>query len=326
MPIYPVFSSFVNDVSELEFSREYIDEDSIISSYFGTGGAVSDGEVFIQSKDSFLYINAPIENERDVTWSSKVLEYTVKEGESFAFIAQKFNISKDSIYWANDFASDKELHPGNIIKIPPVSGVVHTVKEWDTLSAIAEKYDIEEEKIMRQNLLLSAADLKADATLIIPWAKKEIPQPVLAAAPASNTSSNTSTNTVARNTGTSSSQYVNTGGRYNLVWRKPYSGAPWNCTWYVASHKNVNWRGNANQWLRNARAAGHATGYNPSVGAIVQFQGRWYNPYYGHVGIVIDVTSTHIIVSDMNYRRKYEVTTRKVPINDRAIQWYIYVD
>lgn len=78
--------------------------------------------------------------------------------------------------------------------------------------------------------------------------------------------------------------------------------------------------------MRNASAKGHATGSNPSIWAIVQFAGRWYNPYYGHVGIVIDMTSTHIIVSDMNYRRLGEVTTRKVPINDRTIQWYIYVD
>jgi hypothetical protein len=28
----------------------------------------------------------------------------------------------------------------------------------------------------------------------------------------------------------------------------------------------------------------------------------------------------------MNYRRLNEVTYRKIPKNDRAIQWYIYVD
>ena len=78
--------------------------------------------------------------------------------------------------------------------------------------------------------------------------------------------------------------------------------------------------------MKNAAAAGNATGYTPTIGAIVQFEGRGYNPYYGHVGIVIDMTSTHIIVSDMNYRALGEVTTRKIPINDRSIQWYIYVD
>jgi hypothetical protein len=40
----------------------------------------------------------------------------------------------------------------------------------------------------------------------------------------------------------------------------------------------------------------------------------------------MEVYSDHIIVSDMNYRRINEVTYRKVPINDRSIDGYIYVD
>jgi surface antigen len=94
----------------------------------------------------------------------------------------------------------------------------------------------------------------------------------------------------------------------------------------VASYKWVNWRGNANQWINNARAKWHTISSTPVIGSIVQFEGRGYNPYYGHVAIVIDVTTSHIIVSDMNYRRKYEVTTRKVPRTDRTIKWYIYVN
>jgi surface antigen len=88
----------------------------------------------------------------------------------------------------------------------------------------------------------------------------------------------------------------------------------------VASYKNVNWRGNANQWLRNARAKGHATGSTPTLGSIVVLNGRGYNPRYGHVAIVMEVKKDYLIVSDMNYRRLYEVTYRKIPINDRAIK------
>jgi len=328
LPIYPSFAFFVTDISQTEFSRLDIDESSIISSYFGTGNTLSDGEIFIQSKDSFLYINAPIDSERDVTWSSEVIDYEVKPGESFAFIAQKFGISKDTIYWANDFSKGKTLHPGDTIKVPPVSGLVHRVESGETLSGIAKQYDIEESKIMRQNLLLSAGDLKSGIDIMIPWAKKEIAEPVLAAAPTRTTTSTSTGNGswwyafAAK----AQSEYVNNSGQYKLVWRQPFSGAPGNCTWYVASHKNVDWRGNANRWLQNARAKGHPTWSNPTVGSIVQFEGRGYNPYYGHVAIVTDVTSSHIIVSDMNYRRKYEVTTRKVPRSDRTIQWYIYVD
>jgi surface antigen len=99
-----------------------------------------------------------------------------------------------------------------------------------------------------------------------------------------------------------------------------------NCTWYVAANKSVNWRGNANRWMANARAAGAKTGYKAVPGAIVQFSGRGYNRYYGHVGIVADVTDEYIIVKDMNYRGLYEVTIRKIKKNDASIDGYIYID
>lgn len=94
----------------------------------------------------------------------------------------------------------------------------------------------------------------------------------------------------------------------------------------MANHKSVTWRGNANQWLRNAKAAGVPTGSKPAVGAIVSFSGGGYNPYYGHVGIVVDIDGDDIIVKDMNYRRLNEVTIRRVAKDDNAIRGYIYSD
>jgi surface antigen len=88
----------------------------------------------------------------------------------------------------------------------------------------------------------------------------------------------------------------------------------------------VSWRGNANQWMRNAKSAGVKVWSTPVPGSIVQFSGRGYNRYYGHVGIVADVTDDSIIVKDMNYRGLYEVTIRRVPINDDTIDGYIYID
>lgn len=325
LPIYPSFANFVN--SDTEFYRGDIDESTIISSYFSDETTLWDGDVFIQSKDSYLFVNAALdEDNRDVSATKEIIEYEVKWWDSVALIAGKFNITRDSIYWANNFESNHIIQPGDIIKVPPVSWLIHTVSSGETLWGLAQKYDIDSEDIMRQNLLLSANDLQIGDTIIIPGAKKVVPKPVVAPTQTFASTPSTNRNVPASTAPAAQSQYVNSWGQYNLVWRKPFSGAWGNCTWYVASYKNVNWRGNANQWLRNAAAKWHATGSNPSVWAIVQFSGRGYNPYYGHVGIVIDVTSSHIIVSDMNYRALGEVTTRKVPINDRTIQWYIYVD
>ncbi len=88
----------------------------------------------------------------------------------------------------------------------------------------------------------------------------------------------------------------------------------------------MTWRGNAKDWMRNAKADGAKTGQTPIVGAIVQFSGAGYNRYYGHVGVVADIEDGYIIVKDMNYRGLYEVTIRKVPIDHPGIDGYIYVD
>lgn len=68
------------------------------------------------------------------------------------------------------------------------------------------------------------------------------------------------------------------------------------------------------------------TGSKPAPGAIISLSGRGYNPYYGHVGIVVDIDGNDIIVKDMNYRRLNEVTVRRIPSGDPTIKGYIYVD
>jgi len=325
LPIYPSFAGFVNQTSVTDFYRWDIDESSIISSYFWDDNTVWDGEVFIQSKDSYLHVNASLdEDSRDVSGTKEVIDYEVKWWDSVSLIAGKFNITRNSIYWANNFDSNHVIKPGDVIKVPPVSGLIHEVKTWETIWWLANKYKVESKDIMKQNLLLTANDLKIGESIIIPGAIKEVPKPKPKPVVARSTPSATApaNNFVAA----AKSEYVNSSWKYNLVWRKPYSGVWGNCTWYVASYKNVNWRWNANQWMTNAAKKWHAIWNAPRVWAIIQFEWRGYHPYYGHVGIVIDMTDTHLIISDMNYRRLWEVTTRKIPRSDRAIKWFIYVD
>lgn len=74
-----------------------------------------------------------------------------------------------------------------------------------------------------------------------------------------------------------------------------------NCTWYVASRRQVptNW-GNARTWYPRAQAAGWRTGTTPVVGAIA-----WTSAgYYGHVALVEQVSAdgAQVLVSEMNYR------------------------
>lgn len=75
----------------------------------------------------------------------KIENYKVKGGDTLSTIAQKFEISIETIRWANpdQITSDKTLlHPGDQLQIPPVTGVVHKVKSGDTVYSIAKKYGV----------------------------------------------------------------------------------------------------------------------------------------------------------------------------------------
>ena len=101
---------------------------------------------------------------------------------------------------------------------------------------------------------------------------------------------------------------------------------PWGqCTWYVASLREVPWGGNADEWFGNARAMGYSTSSTPKPGAIVVWgPGNGYS-YYGHVAYVVAVVSpTDFYVNEANFDDipgnidSREVTTR----ND--VEGFIY--
>lgn len=329
MPIYPVLASFVHDNTLTDFYRGDIDESTILESYLW----VAEDGLVVENKDSFLTVNTLVNNRRDVTWVSEVVMYDVKPWDSIARIAEKFWVTRNSILWANNLWSNSVIQPGDVLKVPPVSGVIHTVASGETLSTIAKKYGIDEKIIKQQNNIGEDSVVVKWKALVIPGAEKievikPAPPKVLATAKWTSKISN-SWNSDGGYTFSwyAASEYVSDGGSYELVKRKPQHTFYWgNCTWFVAQYKNVNWWGNAKDWLKNAANKWHDTGSTPTLGSIVVFFWKGYNPRYGHVWIVTEVSDSHIIVKDMNYRKLNEVTVRKVPKNDGAIKWYIYVD
>jgi len=327
IPVYPSLASFMYKDSRYDFYRWDIDESSIIESYYSWEEPLEEGVgPILESTDSYIAVNTILDDERDLDWTNEIVNYEVKYWDSFYSISYKFKVSTNSIFWANDFTKNHTLQPWEIIKVPPVTWLIHQVKSWDTISSIAEKYEIGQQKIYEQNRMDEWSKLIAWEVLVIPWAiKKEPPKPVYVA-PVKNTKKWT-TPAKTYSYWSDTSKIVSKTGKYNLVRRTPlHTFYWWNCTWYVSQYKKVSWWWNANEWISNAKAAWVLTWSSPSIWSIIQFNGRWYNPRYWHVWIVMDIVGSEIIVSDMNYRRLNEVTYRKVSINDRSIQWYIYVD
>lgn len=76
-----------------------------------------------------------------------ILDYEVVKGDTLASIAEKFGISIDTIKWVNSLKSEK-LMPAQILKIPPVTGIVHRTKPGDTIYSVAKKYKAEAQNIV----------------------------------------------------------------------------------------------------------------------------------------------------------------------------------
>jgi murein DD-endopeptidase MepM/ murein hydrolase activator NlpD len=77
----------------------------------------------------------------------KVIEYPVEGGDTLASIAKKFDVSVDTIKWANDLKTET-IKPGQALKIPPVTGIVHKVEAGDSIYSIAKKYGVDAQAIV----------------------------------------------------------------------------------------------------------------------------------------------------------------------------------
>lgn len=103
--------------------------------------------------------------------------YKVKAGDTLTGIASKYGVSMMTIWWANSLKSKDDLHLGQVLTIPPVSGLVLTVTSSDTLAGLAAKYDVDEQQILEANKL-EDPNLVVGQVLAIPGAiGKAIPTP-----------------------------------------------------------------------------------------------------------------------------------------------------
>jgi len=348
-PVYPSIASYIH--WENDFYRWNIDRDSIIETFDYRDEWDLDLFTSWDEDSEEISINTPLEEQRDTRWDNEIIEYTVEPWDSIWSLANKFKISPKSIISLNHLENQKYLKPGQKLKILPTSWILYKVKSWDTISTIARKFNVSEQKIIEQNFSSWKVLLKAGQEIIIPWAKYIPPKPKIVENKKSKLISKNTTKKktytkarlkwpsykgssykkpVTKKTTTVKKRTWSTKWYYKLRRHKPYSWAPWNCTRYVASYKNVTWRWNANRWLYNASRAWAKVYWGkitPRPWFIVVFNGYWYNPRYGHVWIVMSVNPKKwtMVVSDMNYAGLRKVTYRTVKLNHRAIRWYIDV-
>lgn len=244
----------------------------------------------------------PTSDKRDMT------TYVAVTGDNATSIGEKFNVSAQTIRWANNLPADA-VEPGKSLTIPPTDGVMYTVKDGDTVDAIADKYKADKSRVVSFNDL-ELGGLSKDKKIFLPGGvlpETERPGYVEPRQAASQGASSGGFSTVNAQIAAASvgNKYV---GGY--------------CTWYVYERRAQLGRvigsfwGNATTWAAAASAAGVRVDKVPEVGSIAQwnaYQGG--SGFAGHVAVVESINADgSLTLSEMNYNGNFNrITSRTIP-------------
>ncbi len=93
--------------------------------------------------------------------------YVVHSGDTLPAIAKMFNVSSNTIRWANDIKGNS-IVPGQTLVILPISGVKHTVKSGETIQGIVKLHKGDLEEVLQYNNLSKNSKLAIGDDIFIP--------------------------------------------------------------------------------------------------------------------------------------------------------------
>jgi len=100
--------------------------------------------------------------------NDQISVYVVKSGDTLDQIADMYDVTVNTIRWANDIGTKESIQPGQVLVILPVAGIRYTVKKGDTISKIAKAYNADLDETARFNNLDTDSALIAGSVIIIP--------------------------------------------------------------------------------------------------------------------------------------------------------------
>ncbi len=99
----------------------------------------------------------------------QVVSYVIEPGDSLGAIAYAFGVSIPTIMWENNLSLRSIIRPGDVIRIPPATGIMHTVKKGDTLKKISTAYQAAVPDIIQFNHLKeNGSDLQIGERIMVP--------------------------------------------------------------------------------------------------------------------------------------------------------------
>jgi surface antigen len=219
-----------------------------------------------------------------------ITTYTIKAGDTLGEIAKQYNVTSDTLRWANGIDDPTAIHAGQTLKVLPVTGVLHTVVAGDTTAGIAGKYQAVEAQLVEYNDL----DVKG----LVPGQQVIVPEGRVQEAPKVKAAVQTTVTTRAVQS------WIGAGNGY------PYG----QCTYHIAEMRQVPTDlGNAINWRWSLPRYGFSFSQTPVPGAIAWTPYGWGG--YGHVAYVESVGNGVVTISERNFNGNPNISYRTVSWN-----------
>ncbi len=113
---------------------------------------------------------------------SEPVEYEVLSGDAVFSIAQKFNISPETLLWSNYAVLRDDPHLlsiGQVLRIPPTNGILYEWKDGDTLEVVARNFKASVDDILNwsgNKLDFANPEIDAGELVMIPGGQREFQQ------------------------------------------------------------------------------------------------------------------------------------------------------
>lgn len=287
------YGSVLEQAAAVEVAAQVADStDLLVTSEVTTDAKNLNAQVALATSDDGTLAKRQVVDTAGAA-SRGVIEHKVESGETLSSVAAEYNVTTDTVRWANSLGEGDNLSPGKVLTILPISGIQYKVSTGDSPESLAQKYQSNADQIIAFNNA-EVNGLQPGQVIVIPdGVMPQAPRPAASSVLAASTTRSTAPAKVSFAPGSRANGYS-----YGY------------CTYYVASKRAVpgSW-GNARTWYGNAQISGYGVGSVPQPGAIA-----WTGAgYYGHVAFVESVSGGMVTVSEMNYNGWNRVSTRTVP-------------
>ncbi len=107
--------------------------------------------------------------------SDDISIYVVREGDTIKSIAAMYDVTPETVAWANDLNKNDKLQSGKVLAILPISGIKHTTAKGETIQSIARKYKGDIHEIAQYNGIAEDSVLALGQEVIIPSGEIDAP-------------------------------------------------------------------------------------------------------------------------------------------------------